>query len=96
VLPIFKITKEENSMLILTRKAGESVVIGDDIFCTVLGYRDGEVRLAFDAPRSVSVHRDEIQRRIAREKSEVTGNYNIETTKESVVDRLIRRFKKAA
>lgn len=83
-------------MLILTRKTGESVVIGDDIFCTVLGYRDGVVRLAFDAPRSVSVHRDEIQRRIAREKSEVTGNYDIETTKESVVDRLIRRFKKAA
>ena len=35
------------------KKIGESVVIGDDVYCTVVGYRDGEVRLAFDAPQSI-------------------------------------------
>ena len=53
-------------MLVLTRKVGESVVIHDDVYCTIVGYRDGEVRLAFDAPKSIPVHRDEIQRRIYR------------------------------
>lgn len=82
-------------MLILTRKAGESVVIGEEVYCTVLGSQGGEVRLAFDAPRSMSIHRDEIQRRIWREQA---GQGYLEelSPKESVVDRLIKRFRKAA
>ena len=38
-------------MLVLTRKVGESVVISEEVYCTVVGYRDGEVSLAVDAPQ---------------------------------------------
>lgn len=47
-------------MLVLSRKEGESVVIGDDITVTVVEMRNGKVRLGFDAPREVSVHRREV------------------------------------
>lgn len=80
-------------MLVLTRKIGESVVIGDDIYCTVIDYRNDEVRLAFDAPKSISVHRDEIQRRIFRERQN-DGCYR-DLHKGNIVDRLIARFKRA-
>lgn len=50
-------------MVVLTRRVGESVVIGDDVYCTVRGYRNGEVQLAFDVPESVPVHFYETQRR---------------------------------
>lgn len=80
-------------MLVLTRKVGESVVIGEEVYCTVVGYRDGEVRLAFDAPQSLPVHRDEIQRRIYRERQKDAWFYDATPNKESVVDRLISKFK---
>lgn len=80
-------------MLVLTRKVGESVVIGEDVYCTVVGYRDGEVRLAFDAPQSIPVHRDEIQRRIYRERQKDAWFYESTPNKESIVDRLISKFK---
>ena len=83
-------------MLILTRKPGESIVIGDDIFCTVLGYWNDEVRLAFDAPRSMPVHCEEIQRRLACEQANRYERYDLLMPQESVVDRLISRFKTAA
>lgn len=83
-------------MLVLTRKLGESVVIHDDVYCTVVGYRDGEVRLAFDAPKSVPVHRDEIQRRIYRERTKDKWFVDKATNKESIVDRLISKFKSGA
>ncbi|MCG2634897.1 MAG: carbon storage regulator CsrA [Gammaproteobacteria bacterium] len=51
-------------MLILTRKSGESVVIGDDIEITVLGVRGGQVRLGVTAPKEVKVHRDEVYRKL--------------------------------
>lgn len=54
-------------MLILTRRIGESVVIGDDIKLTVLGVKGSQVRLGIDAPKSVSVHREEIYERIQKE-----------------------------
>ena len=76
-------------MLILTRRAGESVVISEGIYCTILESRSDEVKLAFDAPPSISINRDEIQRRIWRAQQE---NQMIEKPwphKESVVDRLI-------
>lgn len=80
-------------MLVLTRKIGESVVIGEEVYCTVVGYRDGEVRLAFDAPQSIPIHRDEIQRRIYRERQKDQWFNDSSFNKESIVDRLISKFK---
>ena len=57
-------------MLILTRRVGESVIIGDDITLTVLGVRGHQVRLGVDAPKDVSVHREEIYQRIQKEKED--------------------------
>ncbi|RMD68002.1 MAG: carbon storage regulator [Gammaproteobacteria bacterium] len=55
-------------MLILTRRVGESLMIGDEVSVTVLGVKGNQVRLGVDAPRSISVHREEIYRRICIEK----------------------------
>ena len=52
-------------MLILTRKAGESVVVGNSIRITVVEMSGSTVKLAFDAPPDVSIHREEIYREIA-------------------------------
>lgn len=81
-------------MLILTRKIGESVVINDDIYCTVEEYDGNEVKLVFDAPRSIPLHRDEIQRRIHRAKNDSSWIQEKPKSTESVVDRLIQKFKK--
>lgn len=80
-------------MLVLTRRVGESVVISEDIYCTIVGYHNDEVRLAFDAPKSIPIHRDEIQRRIYRDR--IKDNWFIDKApnKESIVDRLINKFK---
>ena len=54
-------------MLILTRRVGEALMIGDDVSITVLGIKGNQVRLGIEAPRSIAVHREEIFRRIKRE-----------------------------
>jgi carbon storage regulator len=51
-------------MLILTRRVGESVKIGDEVTVTVLGFKGSHVRLGFAAPRNVAVHREEIYERV--------------------------------
>jgi len=56
-------------MLILTRRIGETVVIGNDIDVTVLGVKGSQVRLGVKAPLDVSVHREEIFQRISRERA---------------------------
>jgi carbon storage regulator len=64
-------------MLILTRRPGESVKIGDDITVTVLGVRGNQLRLGFSAPPNVAVHREEVYERIHSERvANVSGAIN--------------------
>ena len=59
-------------MLILTRRVGETLIIGDDVNITVLGIKGNQVRLGINAPKDVSVHREEIYQRIQQEKQDST------------------------
>jgi carbon storage regulator len=59
-------------MLVLTRKAGEGIIIGDDIRITVVELKGGGVRIGIDAPREMKVHRQEVFERIKQENKEAT------------------------
>ena len=61
-------------MLILTRRIGETLIIGDDVNITVLGVKGNQVRLGINAPKDVSVHREEIYLRIQQEKEGTETN----------------------
>jgi len=58
-------------MLILTRRVGETLMIGDEVSVTVLGVKGNQVRIGVDAPKEVAVHREEIYARIKKEEQEV-------------------------
>jgi len=60
-------------MLILTRRVGETLMVGDDVTVTVLGVKGNQVRIGVNAPKSVAVHREEIYERIKDEQTHKEG-----------------------
>ncbi|MBR1442573.1 MAG: carbon storage regulator CsrA [Firmicutes bacterium] len=68
-------------MLALTRKKGDSVIIGDDIEIVVLGVQGEQVKLGIKAPRDISIYRKEVYEQIQKENKEAVHNINVDALK---------------
>jgi len=66
-------------VLILTRRIGEKVIIGENVKVTVLSVKGNQVRIGIDAPRDVSVNREEVYERILKEQKGLKGNGWVKT-----------------
>lgn len=67
-------------MLVLTRKAGESIVIGNEVVITVLEIRGGQIRLGVDAPRNLAVHRAEVYQQVMAENQAAVASVDRRST----------------
>ena len=61
-------------MLVLSRRPGESIVIGNEVVVTVLDVRGDQIRVGIDAPRNVQIHREEVYRQLESENEEAAGS----------------------
>ena len=79
-------------MLVLSRRPGESIVIGNDIVVTVLEVRGGQIRIGIDAPRNLQVHREEVYQEVCRENEKAVASMGsdsnlLRTTAAAIADR---------